>query len=179
MVAAGGVGVVGVVGVTGVELEVLLLEPPHPASAMERASRLPVSQQNDASRQQVTRVMVPPNVQMRWMQWNPKNLYGQSQGFTKALQGKRFGGSGNHVVGAHHVVVFVLEHVAMVDVAPGESFETNKYRENLAGLNHRRVLPPSLICSRRTRASNQLKMAQREGSRVKALSMQNLKLHEV
>jgi len=59
MVAAGAVGVVGVVGV---EPELLLLEPPHPESAMPRASRLPVSGQNDVSRQQVTRIMVPSNV---------------------------------------------------------------------------------------------------------------------
>ncbi len=61
---------------------------------------------------------------------------------------RRFRIHRNHLVRPHHVVVFMLQHVAMEDISTGITFKSNKDGKDVARIYHCCVLPTRLVLVR-------------------------------
>ena len=114
-----------------VEPEPALLEPPHPLKAMPKARRLPKSQQFNPTLQQDKRNMkMSPNSGNELDAERSRKICMDSTGdlheqsLELAITALR-PSSGDYIVGTHHVVVFVLKHVAVENVSPGKTFKRN------------------------------------------------------
>src|SRR5581483_4444211 len=55
----------------------------------------------------------------------------------------------NHLIRAHHFIVFVLKDVAMPDVASGEAFKAHDDARDHSSIGAHRIFPPGLIGRRR------------------------------
>ena len=62
----------------------------------------------------------------------------------------------HHLKRPHHVVVLMLQHVAMKYVTARVAFESRQNRERVAWNDNSRVLPPGFICVRFTRGPDEL-----------------------
>src|SRR5271155_4083180 len=68
----------------------------------------------------------------------------EGAGLSLSNQGWQLPG-GDHVVGAHHFIVLVLEDVAMPDVTPNKTFEANNDSRDHSWIRSHRVLPSSFV----------------------------------
>jgi hypothetical protein len=81
---------------------------------------------------------------------------------------------------SHHVIVLMFQHVAMKDIAAGVAFEAHEYRQNVTGIDNRRILPPGLIRCRNAWLAREYQIAAAlKGRDVESLAMQNLELHQM
>ena len=62
----------------------------------------------------------------------------------------------NDFVWPHHVIILVLQHMAVKDITPGIAFEPNEDAENLSGMDDCGVFPPSLVGLRQSRGPHYL-----------------------
>src|ERR1700722_429147 len=58
---------------------------------------------------------------------------------------------GNDFEGPHHVVVLMLQHVAVKDIAAGVAFKARDNRQHVSGVDDGGVLPPGFPGLRRAR----------------------------
>ena len=85
----------------------------------------------------------------------------------------------NDFEGPHHIVVFMLQHVAVNDLAAGVALEAGDDGEHVSGVDDGGVLPPGFAGLRRARRSFHLQLAAAKRQGVESLAMQYLKLYQV
>ena len=86
---------------------------------------------------------------------------------------------GNDDEGPHHVVVFMLDDVAVEDVLAGEVLKANEESEHVAGVDDGCIFPSGLAGGWWAGDADELEAALDEGSVVEALALEDLELNQM
>ncbi len=57
----------------------------------------------------------------------------------------------DNFIRAHHVIILMLQHMAVVDIASGVTFKSSNDGEHLARIDSHRIFPSGFVCIRQTR----------------------------